>query len=97
MDYPAGHLKNIKTGRFHPVYFRCAPRPSDSESDPTVRFRSVGHHTTGYDTIEESKAFVTSKPRLTETDIIWEWDGEEIPAIVWEFPNPNIPSNKPSK
>ncbi len=87
--YPTGHLKNTKTGRYHPISFRCAPRPSDNEvTDDTVRYKSVGHHSEGLNTLEESKAFVASNPDMKEMDLVWEWDGEGVPAMIWEFPPP---------
>lgn len=86
MKYPTGVLKNTKAGRFHPISFRFAPTPSATEKDLAQRFKSIGHHTVGFETLEEAKAWVASKPELRLTENVWEWDGGGIPAMVEWFP-----------
>lgn len=55
---PAGLLKNIKTGRFHPILFRPGPAPSSSPEDDSQRYKSSGHHTEGFDTLEAANEFI---------------------------------------
>lgn len=81
--YPAGILINKKSGRFHPIVFRSAPRPSESFGEPH-RHKSIGHHTDGFATHEEADAHIESQS-WKQTGCVWEWDGECIPAIVWIF------------
>ena len=89
--YPTGILKNTATNRFHPISFRYAPPPSGDLSDGTKRYKSVGHHTDGFDTIEQAIEFVKSIPEFELMDLAWEWDGIDVPAMVqWlrrETPN----------
>lgn len=85
MLYPTGILKNNMTGRFHPISFRLAPTPSSTEKDVAQRFKSVGHHTEGFETLESATAWVLSKEELRFVDIVWEWEGNYIPAMVEWF------------
>jgi len=63
MLYPTGILKNTSTGRFHPISFRMAPRPSETVEDSLdgCRHKSIGHHTEGFDTIEGAKEWIQEK------------------------------------
>lgn len=96
--YPSGHLHNIKTGCYHPIVFYCHPRPSDNEdTDELVRYKSSGHHTEGFDTLELSKDFIASQPDWQETNLVWKWDGEEAPAMTCDFPPPKkLPFKSPT-
>ncbi len=82
---PAGILKNAKLDRFHPILFRYGPAPSSDASDDVQRYKSSGHHTAGFDTEEEAKAFISELGGYANTGCVWEWDGEDIPAIVQWF------------
>jgi hypothetical protein len=88
MDYVIGNLHNIKTNRYHPIVFRTNPIPSDPENE-MGRTKSIGHHTTGFDTrdlaIEECNniANKTNGQLCIEKDFIW--DGEDIPVMVTFF------------
>lgn len=83
-------LHNVKENRWHPIFYRENPFPG-SESEQTVRrFRSVGHHTVGFDERQKAMDSITNGliPQLKaqysevyaelDNDLIW--DGEEIPA-----------------
>lgn len=86
MLQPAGILKNTSTGRFHPIIFRQGPAPSSSENDDVQRFKSQGHHTEGFDTVEEATEFLEeNSSQLWNSNIVWDWDGKEIPAMTWWF------------
>jgi hypothetical protein len=49
----------------------------------------VGHHTEGFDTKDEAVAFIKSTPAMDLMVDTFEWDGEDIPAmVVWIKPYP---------
>jgi hypothetical protein len=81
MAEPTAILKNTATGRFHPIVFRYAPTPSDDGTGPS-RYKSRGHHTDGFDTLDEARSFIESKPELDAAGALYEWDGEDVPAMV---------------
>jgi hypothetical protein len=87
---PAGILKNTKTGRYHPILFRRAPMPGNSDADLALqRYKSAGHHTAGFATLEEAQSDL-ARPQYAEqgykdSGAIWEWDGENVPAMVEWF------------
>lgn len=85
--YPAGILTNTKTGRFHPIVFRRSPLPSEGARDETVaqRHKSIGHHTDGFDTIEEAEKHLADHPEVEDKGARWAWDGECMPALVHWF------------
>jgi hypothetical protein len=90
MIYPTGILKNTETGGFHPIPFRMAPMPGGADSAMTMqRYKSVGHHTDGYPTIDEAKAYIATKHsedhHMIFTGDIWDWDGNGMPAMVEFF------------
>lgn len=89
MVYPAGILKNTATGRFHPILFRMAPMPGNADADMAAqRYRSLGHHTDGFDTLEAAKAHMAEKRDnciVIDTGREWEWDGADVPALVEFF------------
>lgn len=43
----------VDTGRYHAAYYRLAPFPGSVTSP--ARYKSVGHHTTGADTLESAQ------------------------------------------
>jgi hypothetical protein len=79
---PYGMLFNTKTNRYHPIVFRPAPLLSDETN--YFRYKSKGHHTGGFDTIEEAKASINDK-EYYDTGMVWDWDGIDIPAMVQWF------------
>jgi len=85
--FPVCMLKNTKTGRFHPIVFRPGPAPSSRDEEDVQRYKSSGHHTEGFDTLEEARASVKERPEWHLFDIMWNWnpDEEDIPAIVEWF------------
>jgi hypothetical protein len=42
------------TGKYHPVYFRLAPMPGPGP-DTVDRYKSVGHHTVGFELLEDAQ------------------------------------------
>ena len=90
MKYPTGILKNTATGRFHPISFRPAPAPSSSPEDSAERYKSLGHHTDGFDTLEAAKGWIGQRDTMEDTGTVWEWDGTDIPAMVQRFSKPQF-------
>lgn len=85
MDYknPVGMLLNEKTKRYHPIVFRPAPMPSQTDKEyGCLRHRSKGHHTDGFDSLEEAMKFISEHSSWMFYDLTWSWDGIEIPAIT---------------
>ena len=86
MKHPAGILTNGKTGRFHPIIFRRAPLPSEGWDETKVqRHKSIGHHTDGFETMDEAEAHIKSEQSWNDTGARWSWTGEDIPALVHWF------------
>lgn len=83
-EFPCAILRNAATGRFHPIAFRMYPHPADSVDGP-CRYKSIGHHTEGFDNIEDAKVDTVAKPPCSLIDEIWDWDGVELPAMVTWF------------
>lgn len=92
--YPTGVLTNSLTGRFPPILFRHSPAPSESWGKPekATRYRSKGHHTKGFDTLEEAMAHINADPIMSWSGVTWTWDGVEIPAMThWFIPPGDTP------
>lgn len=86
MSYPTTILRNTATERYHPMPFRPSPRPSDDMSDGYCRYRSIGHHTEGFDTLKDAIAHITESPNaLIPTGVLIEWDGESSPHSTMDF------------
>lgn len=74
-------LKNVSTGRYHPITFRLAPLPGGKQIDGLDRWRSIGHHTEGFASQKDAEAWIASNSvDLFKVGIVLEWDGKEIPA-----------------
>lgn len=82
--HPTGVLHNTATGRYHPILFYAFPRPSEA-GETLVRHRSMGHHTLGFETLEEAVAWISSRSDLRATGLVWEWDGTGTPAMTTLF------------
>lgn len=88
-------LKNTETNRFHPIFYFESPLPGGFESETNqklVRYKSKGHHTSGFDTREAAYASASSELvaqiksagyspilELDEKDDLL-WDGKEMPT-----------------
>jgi hypothetical protein len=84
MYYIAGMLINEATNRYHPIIFYPAPLPGgDMKVFP--RYKSKGHHTIGFDTLDEAQAYLKANPDWFDTGLTWKWDGVEMPAMVIFF------------
>lgn len=89
-------LHNIEAKKWHPIFYYDKPFPGGFKdggiNDAVIRYKSKGHHTTGFDKREDA---VKSANELIDTlrnrdhdtvlveidekdDILW--DGKEIPA-----------------
>jgi hypothetical protein len=88
--WPWAMLKNTATGRWHPILFRPAFTPSGGVTG-MERYRSKGHHTTGFDTEPEAKAHIDehiADNRGWWSETVWEWDGSGVPAMTEWFKLP---------
>ena len=88
---PCGMLVNTSTTphRYHPIIFRYSPPPSGDLTSGTRRYKSAGHHTAGFDTVEEAMACIQGQTSWQWTGLAWEWNGEGVPAMVEWFPGEN--------
>lgn len=86
-----GMIKNTATGKFHPYAWRLAPFPGNVTRP--ARYKSIGHHTAGFDTLDDAKAYNDGRVTAIQTDGLYtcevlsddeitEWDGEGVPAGV---------------
>lgn len=91
MKTPIKIINNLKNNTFHPILYRESPLPGNSNA--VVRYKSIGHHTTGFTTRDEAINEVNSesfKDRISQMgsipfyitnqadDILW--NGEDVPA-----------------
>lgn len=51
------------------------------------RYKSIGHHTTWFDTMEGAKAYIVENrgKGIIATGLVWNWDGVDVPAMVQWF------------
>jgi hypothetical protein len=82
---PACMLINKATGRFHPIIFTPYLMPGGAQPQGGGRFKSHGHHTDGFDTLEAAWEHVKKDGRLRAVERTYEWDGVEMPAMVEFF------------
>lgn len=87
-------LHNTTTDRWHPILFYESPLPGPPQPGKPIRHRSKGHHTEGLDTREEALASIEADTlKLAENygpvrkcvDKAFEWDGNDLPAMVVYF------------
>ena len=88
-------LKNTKENKWHPIFYFESDFPGGPDSmlnDTVIRYKSKGHHTTGFKSREEAVSSINDSlvnqikscgyiPNL-EIDSDIEWDGEDTPADV---------------
>lgn len=85
--YHASIMQNQATNRFHPILYKASPLPSHHPKiGETCRHRSQGHHTEGFDTIDEAIAHIDEREQLCPTGSIEQWDGVESAHNVAFFP-----------
>lgn len=73
--YPTGILKNMETSRFHPISFRPAPMPSGA----APRYKSLGHHTDGFDTLDGAEDWISGNDNCLKVQRLYEWWPADIP------------------
>lgn len=86
-------LKNEDTSRFHPIALKKVPMMGiQLESDPD-RWKSIGHHTKGLDTLQEAKDSVLESCKdlhasdtvigdvRYDIETIIQWDGLDMPIV----------------
>lgn len=78
-------LVDVQRQRYHPMYFRYAPMPGPTENQKVIRYRSGGHHTAGFDTLDEAKVKLDELCKAggwIATGRSYDWDGDDVPAMV---------------
>lgn len=85
MPQHAGLLFHKDTGRWHPILFREAPKPSE-HGEPYCRHHSVGNHTKGFETEEQALGFIAQQEGWVYQGLAWEWSGDETPAMSPTLP-----------
>ena len=87
--HTVANLHNTKTDRYHPIAFQERPQPSYKPGDTLIRSKSMGHHTDGFDTREESlrecKNIADKLGGKLCTSKDFAWDGEDVPAMIVFF------------
>ncbi len=88
-------LHNIKENKWHPIFYYDSPFPGglgeDSINNKVIRYKSKGHHTTGFDKREDavnSANGLINQLKAQHDTVTAEidpsedlpWDGEEIPT-----------------
>ncbi len=81
-------LHNTEANTFHPIWYSEYPLPG--QGNTVTRYKSRGHHTSGFPTAEQSlQESETLAQRLKEQgyqvareDDLGEWDGKGIPADI---------------
>ena len=74
-------LHNTTNNTYHPMPFRASPRPSETlVVGETCRHKSIGHHTKGFQTLDEAVAHIKENEMLVMHEGLLEWDGDGIPA-----------------
>jgi hypothetical protein len=71
---PTFYLHHKEADTYHPISFRPYFLPGGSDA-PMVRWKSIGHHTTGMSGLPAARNFVLDHPNCMEIGGIWEWDG----------------------
>jgi len=88
-------LHNEKLNKWHPIWFKESPLPGPPSEDKPVRHKSKGHHTQGFDTREAALSAAKELSNALKEQAIgpvslalekdFEWDGNDIPAMVVFF------------
>ena len=80
--FPAGILRNAKTGRFHPVFFYTSLMPTE-EPQRYGQHLAKGHHEEGFDSYQDAAYFIRAHPSSSDTRMTWDWDGVTVPALTY--------------
>ena len=94
-----GNIHNTSTNRFHPIIFSENVTPGWNDGDKsTIRYKSAGHHTTGFYTREEAikhcKELIVQLKEHSLGGVLeclgkdFLWDGNGVPAMVVFFRYP---------
>lgn len=82
-------LYNTLKETWHPIFYFESPLPGPIEEATLIRFKSKGHHTTGFKTRDEALFSATELHKqlleqkntvFVETEGDLPWDGVDIPA-----------------
>ena len=84
-------LLNTAESTYHPIFYMESPLPGDNSNIGFVRYKSKGHRTTGFKSIDEALESIQTEivDRLDdnysitkELKGVLEWDGKDIPADI---------------
>lgn len=105
----AGMIRDSHTGRFHPVILKESPLPGPPSDDKPVRFKSHGHHTTGFESRDDAIASIVNEmaqqlPGLryltdlgdSDKDMKWDSSKEGLPTISEVIDESSIVSEFPT-
>jgi len=96
-----GMLFNTAKNTYHPIFYYESPFPGEG-TDSVVRFKSKGHHTTGFeklgdaiDSLPDLQQRITGQGYIPIVDIeaMIEWNGDGVPADT-ELRTPQFISEK---
>ncbi len=71
-------IVNCVNERYHPAPLVAALMPGGRDLG---RYRTAGHHTEGFATLDEAVADIEAKG-WEKTFVLCEWDGEGVPAMT---------------
>lgn len=57
---------DVSTGLYHPTIYRWSPLPGPEHDEKPDRYVSFGHHTTGFDDLEEAQAHAAEQRSKVE-------------------------------
>jgi hypothetical protein len=90
-EYPICILLNKLTKRWHTIAFQPYPLPGQT-GEKYSRYKSIGHHTVGFDTIEDAIAEIRTHDCFRLVGRVYAWNGLDMPAMVEFFDS--APSNE---
>ncbi len=82
-------LHNTATNKYHPILFGRSPLPSDDGEGASCRYKSIGHHTAGFDDRSDAVAFSYVEMEKRDGGLCLQkdfaWDSGDMPAMVVFF------------
>jgi len=82
-------LHNTERKTWHPIFYMESPLPGQDLSNDLIRFKSKGHHTSGFVTLKaaiaetivvESRLVGQGHTVFCEIEPLLSWDGIEVPV-----------------
>ena len=79
---PAGVLRNLKTKRFHVIFFTLSSKSGNKANKNSSHFKSFGHTAKSYLTLREAKEIIEDYQSCYDTRIIWLWNPDKEEDLV---------------